>query len=266
MKLSFWKKGKAPSKGQSPARGPSMATGYLYGPKAAVTQPHYEIAPLTDSCAIRVVERNNLLYPVWDGFGEALKRFIFGLEATTDPLDEEVLRDFPYKIRDQGDSIYTWMWLIPWPFWVDAKPSCWHPFFRLPPVTGGSRNVKTTDKDGSVHESTESVTVKGKLMLNVLHRGHVNVPALGVETAEEMVDYAHGFRSRGELSALAEVSINRAIHAEEMAAVEASRQSLDRYRQHFVAESQKGQSMPQMIQEQLAKLKRKGEREDDKDA
>lgn len=256
----FHRKAKTPARPIE--RGPSEPLGYLYKPRAAETQPHYEIAPLTDSVVVRVVERHNLRYPVGDGFGEALKRFFFGLEKTTSPLNDEVFRRFPLLLRDQGQSAYAWKWLLPWPIYPEDKRSCWHPWYRDPPTTTGEKVTVETDKEGKKTESKEPVVVKGKLRWNVLHKGYVNVPALGFEVAQHVIDYAHGQQAVGELAALSEIAINRAIRAEDLASVEGSRQSLAQYRNHFEAEGAKGShSMATEIMGELARLKRKGEAE-----
>lgn len=241
----------------APARGPSQSAYYFYGPRAAKSQPRYRMSALTDSKVVRLVAVNGLTYPVFDGFFNALLRFIYRAENCTEPFNEN-LAEHPFRIYDQGESIYTYKLLIPWPADTDKVEPCWHPWYRAPPTK--TRVVtKTTDKEGKVTELEEDKITKGKLSLFVLHPGHVTAPGLGFHSAETIIDHSHQYEALGEEAITAEIATRRALHAEAVTHVEASRSALENYTDKFSEEAKRG-SMSADILSDVRKITRKGEK------
>lgn len=240
---------------------PSETIARLYAPGEPDIKPRYHVSPVTDSWAFRLVERHGKYYPVFPGFFNALLRVVYTVEGTAEPIDDELLTKYPLRVYDQGESIYDWEWPIPWPYRPVKRPPCWHPWFRAPPHdTGETKTIEVSHKDGTKSVSTEPIIEKGKLHFSVLHEAKVEIPALGKDTSEEIIDHANGWEEKGERAALAEVATNRAIRAEQTAKVEGTRQTLAAYAERFTKEAQKG-TITKQIQDDLAKLSKDADAE-----
>ena len=226
--------------------------------------PGYKVAPMTDSAVIRLVDRNGTLYPVYTGFYATLLRLVYGVEGCAEPYRDDLLGEYPVREIDIGTSVYDWESIVPWPYRWKDHPPCWHPWWREP---GHKETVtrKVKDEDGEISEKTEEVTVKGKLRFAVLHRAKPGAPALSLASYRGTIDYSHGFGGVGEMSAMRDLAVERAIKAEGETMVEASRQSLQSYEIHFAKEAEEGTLRPTVAGKLLAdveRLKKLAEAED----
>jgi hypothetical protein len=237
----------------------------FYHPKLPDAKPGYQVAPLTDSWAFRLVKRHGRQYPVFSGFFSALLRFRYGVEGVVLPYEDRVFGDgegYPIREYDVGQSAYDFEEMVPWPLRPKVVRPCWHPWYRAPPHTE-ERLIKTKNREtGEVTEKKETVRVKGALNLFVLHKGSVEVPALSLGSYRVMVDYAHHYGGLGEMAALRDVALERAIRAEGAIAIEGSRLAMKSYDEKFRDEAEEGTEQPTVaggILATLDKLKKMAE-------
>jgi hypothetical protein len=235
---------------------PSETVARLYAPGEPEIKPRYHVSPVTDSWSFRLVDRHGQYYPIFPGFYAALLRFVYTVEGTAEPMKDRTFAPHPFRLHDQGDSVYDWEWPIPWPYFPVKRPARWHPWFRDPPEdTGETRTVEVEHKDGTKTVSSEKVFKKGRLHFGVLHKGQVEIPALGKDTGEEIIDYVNGWEEKGHSAVLAEIAVNRAIRAEAIAKLEGTRQTLMALAEKYTIEAQRGNITKQMLDD-LARLRR----------
>ena len=226
----------------------------FYFPKLPGREPGYKVAPLTDSQAIRLVKRHGRYYPIFDGLFPTLLRLVYGIEGSTEPFDDTLLGGYPIREYDLGESVYDWEYVVPWPYRSRKRPPCWHPWFRDPPYTE-DQITRTKDKEtGGVREEKKTVSAKGRLRFAVLHKGSVGVPALTLGTYRAVIDYAHGYGGLGEMAALRDVALERAIRAEGAIAIEGSRLAMKSYDEKFRDEAEEGTEQPTVAGGILATL------------